>query len=75
MKGKSKIRKFERQMVVKGHTIVSIAKETGLSTLTVSEVLNGERMPSPKTSMLIAEAIGMNVEEFRATVYDAQQSA
>lgn len=75
MKGKGKIRKFERQMVVKGHTIVSVAKETGLSTLTVSEVLNAVRMPSPKTSKLIADAIGMDVEEFRATIYDAQQSA
>lgn len=72
MKGKSKIREIDRQMAVKGHTIASLAKVTGLSKLTVREVIACERFPSAKTSKLIAEAIGMNVEEFRATIYDAQ---
>lgn len=75
MEAKNRIRKIDRQMAIKGHTIASLAEKTGLSTLTVREVLYCERMPSAKTSKLIADAIGMDVEEFRATVYDARQSA
>ena len=73
MKGKSKIREIDRQMAVKGHTIASLAKETGLAKLTVREVINCERFPSAKTSALIAKAIGMDEEDFRAVIYDAQQ--
>lgn len=75
MEEKGRIKKIDRQMVIKGHTIASLAKTTGLSTLTVREVLYCERFPSAKTSKLMADAIGMDVEEFRATVYDAQKSA
>lgn len=75
MKGKIKIRKIERQMFIKGFTVVSLAEKTGLSKLTISEVLFGKRRPSPETSELIAEALDMEVTDFRAAIYDAQQSA
>lgn len=73
MKEKSKVKEIDRQMAIKGHTISSLAKATGLSKLTVREVLCCERFPSAKTSKQIAKEIGMNVEEFRAMIYDAQQ--
>lgn len=73
MEEKSRIKKIDRQMAIKGHTIASLAQKTGLSKLTIREVLYCERFPSAKTSLLIAEAIEMDVEEFRASVYDAKQ--
>lgn len=72
MKEKSKVKEIDRQIAIKGHTIASLAKETGLTKLTVREVLCCERFPSAKTSKLLAKAIGMNVEDFRAMIYDAQ---
>lgn len=55
VKEKSKVKEIDRQMAIKGHTISSLAKATGLSKLTVREVLCCERFPSAKTSKQIAK--------------------
>lgn len=72
---RTKIHKLEKQMVVKGFTVTSLAEETGLSTLTIREILYCKRLPSPKTSSLIAMALKMDVEDLRAALYDAQQQS
>lgn len=75
MEGKIKVRKIERQMYIKGYTVASLAEKTGLSKLTIGEVLSCKRRPSPTTSELIASALDMEVTDFRAAIYDAKQSA
>lgn len=75
MEGRIRIRKVERQMFIKGFTATSLAERTGLSKVTISSILLGKRLPSPESSELIADALDMEITDFRAAVYDAQQSA
>lgn len=75
MKEKVRIKKVERQMFLKGYTASSLAERTGLSKVTISNILLGKQLPSPESSQLIAVALDMEVTDFRAAIYDAQQTA
>lgn len=74
MEERIRIRKVERQMFVLGMTASSLAEKTGLSKVTISNILLGKQLPSPESSMLIAEALSMEVTDFRAAIYDAKSA-
>ena len=73
MEGKTRIKEIERQMFILGFTAASLAETTGVSKLTISNILLGKQLPLPETSELLAKALKMKVVDFRAAIYDAQQ--
>ena len=75
MEGKTRIKEIERQMFIKGFSAASLAEKTGVSKLTISNILLGKQLPLPETSELLARTLGMKVTDFRAAIYDAQKSA
>lgn len=70
-----KVQVIDRQMFVKGFTLESLVKKTGLSRMTVIKVLYARCRPSQTTSKLLAEALEIDEADLRAAIYDAQISA
>ena len=70
-----KVQVIDRQMFVKGYTLESLVKKTGLSRMTVIKVLSARCRPSQTTSKLLAEALESDEADLRAAIYDAQISA
>lgn len=70
-----KVQVIDRQMFVKGYTLESLVKKTGLSRMTVIKVLYARCRPSQTTSKLLAEALEIDEADLRAAIYDAQISA
>ncbi len=59
-----------RILYEKGLTRAELAKRSGLSSVTISNIINCRRRPSVKSANAIARTLGIDEEAFRKTLFE-----
>ncbi|UXR69076.1 helix-turn-helix transcriptional regulator [Staphylococcus sp. IVB6246] len=54
---------FKKAMFLKGFNLSDLSNKAEVSTTYLSQIVNGKKIPSPKTSKKIADALGVEIED------------